>query len=173
MDGYEQKCNENMIIGYKLFNKDFTNRYGMKFEIGQKYIKEGNVRFGVHGSGFHFCKNFEDTFRYFDSSEGFILAQVIGSGDIVEYNDDYYEFYDMYASSELTIIKIISREEIMEMAKDICNIEYKIRRFIQLFHMTDDEEKQLIKVNPSLEDTINLYKSYKKEYILNKKYRKM
>ena len=47
------------IIGYKCFNKDLTNRYGRKMNVGEKYTANGAVNFGNVGHGFHFCKNIE------------------------------------------------------------------------------------------------------------------
>ena len=54
------------IRGYKAFNKDMTNRYGVEFKVGSVYEVEGDARFGNDGNGFHFCKRLEDTLRYFD-----------------------------------------------------------------------------------------------------------
>ncbi len=163
MDGWQRDYTEEKeVVGYKMFNGDFTNRYGMKYELGQTYYKEGNIRFGLGGNGFHFCRNFEDTFKYYDTSEDFILAEVVGSGKLVEYNDEYYEFFQMYASSELKIVRIIDRKEIMEMAKKISYIGYRFKRFIQLYYLTEEEEKELIELYPKYED-----------YILNQRERKM
>lgn len=173
MDGRQEDIKETEIKGYKIFNGDFTNRYGMQYELGQTYYKEGNIRFGVAGHGFHFCRNFEDTFRYYDTSEDFILAEVIGSGKIVEYNDDYYEFLHMYASSELKIVRIVPRKEIMEMAKKMIKIDFRIKRFIQLFYLTEEEEAELIELNPKLKEYIDYYGEYKKEQLEKKQQKKL
>ena len=56
-------------IGYKCFNKDMTNRYGVAFLVGGIYSSDKVPKFGNEGHGFHFCKNLEDTFRYFPAME--------------------------------------------------------------------------------------------------------
>ena len=110
------------IIGYKAFDKGLINRYGTKFEVGKIYIAEGAVKFGNQGNGFHLCKNMEDTFRYFDAMESEIdICKVKGSGDAIEYYDEYYGYYDMFAVSELEILKKLS----MFLAKYANNIDVK------------------------------------------------
>ena len=44
-------------IGYKCFNKDMTNRYGVAFLVGGIYSSDNVPKFGNEGHGFHFCKN--------------------------------------------------------------------------------------------------------------------
>ena len=126
------------VIGYKCFNKDFTNRYGSKFEVGNTYIANGKIKFGNNGNGFHLCKNFEDTFRYFDAMNDDIkLCLVKGSGKIAESFDDYYGYYDMYSVEKLEILKDLSRKEIIKLA--ISLNESRVERFISLFRLTEEE----------------------------------
>lgn len=107
---------ENTIKGYKAFNADLTNRYGIPFEEGKKYSVNGHAVFGNHGNGFHFCERLEDTLRYFDAMDGEVLfAEVVGSGDIVEYSDEYYGYYDMYAATEIEVLRVLTREDIINM----------------------------------------------------------
>ena len=80
----------------------------------------------------------EDTFRYVDAvNENVEVAKVIGSGEIVEFNDEYYGYYDMYAASDLDVIKFLSREEIIKyfLNKNCLSV----RRFVSLFRLTEDE----------------------------------
>ena len=56
-----------MVLGYKCFNEDLTNRYGFKFEVGNTYKVDGIIKFGIDGNGFHMCERLEDTLRYFDA----------------------------------------------------------------------------------------------------------
>ena len=126
------------IIGYKAFDKGLINRYGTKFEVGKIYIAEGAVKFGNQGNGFHLCKNMEDTFRYFDGMESEIdICKVKGSGDAIEYYDEYYGYYDMYAVSELEILSKLSREEIIDYALRLNDI--RIKRFLSGYKLTDEE----------------------------------
>lgn len=147
MDGREEKSKRNYIKGYKLFNADFTNMYGKKFEVGKTYEVDGEISFGVDGNGFHFCEHFVDTFRYFDTAEGFVLAEVIGTGEIVDYFDDYYGYYDMHASSKIEIVRVVSREEILNMVKKLIKSPYgifELKKFFSTFALTEEEKKELL-----------------------------
>ena len=85
------------VKGYKAFNKGLTNRYGRKFELGKKYSTTGEISFGNDGNGFHFCKNIEDTLRYFDAvNDEISICEVKGSGDRILKEDEYYGYYEMY-----------------------------------------------------------------------------
>ena len=83
----------------------------MVFEEGKTNKVDGNIKFGVNGNGFHFCKRLEDTLRYIDDKDPKI-ARVIGRGTIDEGFDDYNGYYDMYASSIIDIKYFLMREEI-------------------------------------------------------------
>ncbi len=125
------------IYGYKCFNKDMTTRYGQKLEAGKIYKTENEVKFGNDGHGYHFCKNMEDTFRYFDSNEGISICYVKGFGKIDEYEDDYYGYYDMYAAENIEIIKELNREEIISYGLNLPS--YRAKRFVQTFKLNNDE----------------------------------
>lgn len=127
------------LKGYKAFNGDLTNNYGDKFEEGKTYHLDGNVKFGVDGYGFHFCKNIEDTFRYINDPN-IKVAKVTASGKIVESSDEYNEYFDMYASDTITIDHIMTREEIIR--EMLGKTENKVCRFIMTgFKLSDDEIK--------------------------------
>ena len=134
---------ENRIKGYKAFNVDLTNRYGSSFEVGKEYSVDGNAVFGNHGNGFHFCERLEDTLRYFDAMNGEVsFAEVVGSGNMVEYSDEFYGYYDMYAATELKVLRILKREEIIKMF--LSQPSFRMVRFVQGFKLNDDE-KELMK----------------------------
>ena len=102
------------IHGYKAFHKGLVNRYGLSFEEGGVYTCEGELKFGNDGNGFHFCKRLEDTLRYFPATEEEIdIAEVTALGDIVEGEDDYYGYYDMYCTNRIRIDKILTRADII------------------------------------------------------------
>ena len=126
------------IKGYKVFSEDGVNRYGKVFEEGKKYHVDGSISFENNGNGIHFCKRMEDTFRYFDAMNGNVkVAEVIGSGDLVEFNDEYYGYYEMYAASDLEVLKFLSREEIIEHFLHGNNLS--VCRFVSLFRLSDEE----------------------------------
>lgn len=129
---------DKYIYGYKCFNSDMTNRYGGKFELGKVYSTNGKVRFGNNGNGFHFCKNIEDTLRYFDAKDDEVKICVVrGFGEFVLEEDDYNGYYDMFSIENMEIVKILSREEIINIALNLN--ELRVCRFIQCFKLKDDE----------------------------------
>lgn len=128
-----------MVIGYKCFNEDMTNRYDKKFEVGKTYSAEGEVSFGNEAKyGFHMCQNMEDTFRCFDAIDDSIsICLVKGSGQIVENEDNYYGYYEMYSVETLEILKKLSREEIISYALNLHDL--RVERFISTFKLNSDE----------------------------------
>lgn len=131
------------IKGYKCFNKDLTNRYGTKFSIGKIYVAQGVIKFGNNGNGFHICKNIEDTFRYFDTSNKDIrICEVIGSGEMVEYSDEYYGYYNMYSVQKLEILRELAREQIIQ--EGLKMDEIRAERFVSTLDL-NKEEIQLFK----------------------------
>ena len=124
------------IRGYKSFNKELTNRYGINFSIGKIYVAHGAIKFGNDGNGFHMCKNIEDTFRYFDANN-ISVCEVIGSGQIVERTDEYYGYYDMYCVEKLKIIRELSRKEIISIGLGLNEI--RVKRFLSTFILKEEE----------------------------------
>lgn len=128
------------IKGYKAFEKGLINRYGMKFEIGKTYNRTGIISFGNNGNGFHFCRNIEDTFRYFNAVDKEIeVAEVTGFGDIVTFEDEYNGYYDLYSSASIKINRVIERKELIEMFLTTITSEPRVIRFIQLYKLTEKE----------------------------------
>ena len=154
---------ENTIRGYKAFNADLTNRYGIPFEEGKKYSVNG---LGNHGNGFHFCERLEDTLRYFDAMDGEVaFAEVVGSGDIVEYSDEYYGYYDMHCASNLYVERILTREEIISHMLKL-KTEHKIINFLVTFKLMKDEIelfKNTFKKNLTIMNAIAYYQEDKKD----------
>ncbi|MBQ6497915.1 MAG: hypothetical protein IJI58_04290 [Bacilli bacterium] len=128
-----------MNKGYKAFYGNMENRYGMAFEEGKTYSIEGPLKFGVNGNGFHYAKRLEDTLRYFPAMEEEVsIAEVTSLGEQVEYNDDYYGYYDLFAARTIRIDKFLTREEIVDMYLVMDNDD-RIIRFISGFKLTPDE----------------------------------
>lgn len=143
------------IIGYKCFNKDLTNRYGKKFELGKIYIAQGDLK----SNGFHICKNMEDTLRYFDAvNDEISICEVKGSGDRILKEDEYYGYYEMYIVEKLEILKLLSREDIIK--KMLKSNEFSVERFLTLFKLTNEEIllfKEKYKGSFKILDTISYY----------------
>ena len=96
------------IRGYKAFNKDMTNRYGVEFKVGSVYEVEGDARFGNDGNGFHFCKRLEDTLRYFDAMNFDVsICEIVGNGKSVSFSDEYNGYYDLYCVEKMEILKLL------------------------------------------------------------------
>jgi len=126
------------IRGYKCFNNNLINSYGKKFEVGKIYVATGALKFGYKGNGFHLCKNIEDTFRFFDTSKKDIcVCEVIGSGNIIEYEDKYNGYFNMYCVERLKIEKELSRQEIINEGLNLGFI--RAERFVSMLSLTSQE----------------------------------
>jgi len=161
------------VVGYKCFNKAHTNRYGMEFVEGRTYTSSSSdVSFGNNNkSGYHMCKNMEDTFRYFPAdSEDISVAKVTGSGNIVIRDDEYNGFFDMYSVEKIHINKFLTREEVINyfLNKDVS----RVCRFIQLFKLTEEEIGLFMNVFSSSTTVINyiMYYQLGDKEIFNKSY---
>lgn len=163
-----------IIRGFKCFNSDLTNRYGVKFEVGKTYRIDGKITFGITGNGFHFCKNIEDTFRYYDTfNDDVCVCQVTGNEKYLTYSDDYYGYYDMYSVEYLTINKICSREEIINMGINLNRV--RVIRFIQGYDLTDIEIKlfkEKFKSDELVLNAISYYQEGNKE-VYNRKVKRI
>ncbi len=132
------------VKGYKAFNKDSTNRYGKPFTEGETYIVTGELQFGNDGNGFHMCTSLCDVFRYVNATEDDVLvAEVIGRGERVRRDDDYYGYYDMYCFRELTIDRFISREEIIE--RMLSAPSYEVKKFLATFRLSENEKTRFLR----------------------------
>lgn len=132
------------VAGYKVLDSNMCNMYGKKFELNKSYKVEGPIKFGTHGNGYHFCKNFEDTLKYsLGYEDGINVIEVIGKGDIIESFDRYNGFYDLYVAREIELIRKLERKEILD--KAIIMNEMKLIRFLSLYQLDDKEKIYFIK----------------------------
>ena len=132
------------VKGYKAFNLDSTNRYGMPFTEGETYHVDGEIIFGNDGNGFHMCKALSDVFRYVKAEEEDVLvAEVTGRGKYARRDDNYYGYYDMYAFEEITVDKFLTREEIID--KMLASPPHEVVKFIMTCRVSDDEAIKFIK----------------------------
>ena len=126
-----------IIAGYKSFALDGTNKYGKIMPVGH-YHRDGEIKFGIYGNGYHFAKYMEDTLRYSTMVErNCLVAEVIGSGTIIKSEDEYNGYDDLYVASDIEIVKYLEREEIINIALNLNSI--KMQRFIRDFNLTLEE----------------------------------
>ena len=143
--------------GYKALNKGLVNRYGYKYELNRKYILNGELKW--RENGFHFCTRPEDTLRYVDSWGSEIdVVEIEGSGELQLYEDDYYGYYDMYASTEIILKRIVPREELFRMIID-SNDDERVRRFVSSLELTSEEINTIRELYPRVNDTIDYYQN--------------
>ncbi len=153
--------------GFKALNKDLTNRYGYKYLVNKNYKLNGDLKW--QQNGFHFCIRPEDTLRYVDSwSDNFVVTEIEANGELELYEDDYYGYYDMYVSSEMKILRVLSREELFEMVFNSNNVD-RVKRLASSIVLTQDEIDLIKDVYPLAISTIEYYQT--KEMILKLKNR--
>lgn len=136
------------IKGFKAFLPGLKTLEGNpKLEVGNKYHVDGPVIF--NRNGFHFCKRLEDTLHFFSGYKSDIdICEVIGSGDIHQTWSDYYGYYDLYAASDLEIVRKLSRLEILKMYKEIAQnySDIRILRFLRYYPNLTQEELEYMGV---------------------------
>ena len=162
--------------GYKIFNKGLVNRYGYKFQEGNSYkvnTKITSIKYGNNGYGFHFVKRLEDGLRYFDGMNKEIdIAKVTSLGEIKEFYDDYYGYYDLYVTDHIYINHVLTRKEIIE---EVLNMQQKrVERFISGYKLTEEEINIINRNNDeNIEKAINYYqRNIKNVYEKEKVYKK-
>ena len=62
-----------------------------------------------------------------------------------KYDDEYYGYFDMYVCENIYVIRVISRKEIIEMAKSL--YEERLCKFISTFNLTDEEANEIEKIS--------------------------
>ena len=149
------------IIGYKSLSNDFTNMYGTKYEFNKKYILNGKLEW--RKNVFHFCHYPEDTLRYIEGfNKPFKIVKVQASGEIVLYDDDYFGYHDMYASSEMTLLSELSREELLKLIIESRN-QLRAVRLIKSIKLDENEINEILKIYPYLDNDVNYYQYNKKD----------
>ena len=148
-----KKEKERKIKGYKAFKKGLINIWDKEFEIGKKYIVDSKHQ----EYNYHFCECLEDVFVFYKESDTQV-CEVIGSGNIIK---NYNEYYDVgiIASSELEIIRVINREEIINFFLSMTGYyPERIKNFLIRFRLTDNEIKLFINKFQNNQEIINTIK---------------
>lgn len=165
-----------MILGYKSFSYNGYNQFGEKMIEGKNYHCSGIIKY--NHNGYHMSHFFEDTIPFSDKidEEGnekllhnILIAEVIGYGNldtVSEYYSDYYGFYDMYACSDIKILRFIPRDELINMALKLN--ELRMERFVKYCYLTDKELLLFRNIYPIVDLAIDYYHyENKKAYDLN------
>ena len=159
--------------GYKLLDIGLINEYGFKYEINKLYTLNGELKWNYNG--FHFCTHIEDTLRYRDKEkETFEIVEIESLGNIVDgsnMENDYYGYETGYATDMFKIIRIISREELINIVLSTKNIN-RVIRLISSIQLTDYEINQITELYPNnqIKQYINYYQYNDKEaFSLRKK----
>lgn len=148
-----------IVHGYKSFNSDMTNQYGMEFIVDNTYSVIPPIRAKNGGNGFHFDKRLEDTLRYVNGmNQDFLIDLVTGSGEIIEFEDDYYGYYDLYVAEHLTVNKVLRKEEII--AKTLFSKDVYASRFVMRYKLTQSEIKMFKEKFFTSRDFINCLAYY-------------
>lgn len=120
------------IRGYKAFHHGLLNKYGMEFELGKIYCKDAStLKFGESGHGYHLAESLADTFRFFNPIHENDYCEVVASGKILRVDNHLYHSAPMYVAEKLQIVKILSREDILQLVG--CADMDEIRRYLALF----------------------------------------
>lgn len=124
----------NYVTSYKAFNKGLINQFNETYEVGKDYTLNSDLKWKK--KGFHFAENLEDVLRYYDGFKDIGICLVIGYGNIQKYYD-----YETTVSDHMRIVKVLSREEILEYAKKLP--DFRLCHFISGFGLNEDEQLYL------------------------------
>ena len=133
----------NEVYGYKAFRNGLIGYDQFKFEVGKHYLCDEIL---VRKRGFHFCLRLEDTLRYFLYEENIEICLVKGTGIIEKFDDEYFGYYDQFVCSDIEVIKVIPREDIIIYYKNLKNNFYnnnRFCRFVRNYPLTNDEKEEL------------------------------
>ncbi len=140
------------IKGFKSFLKGMKTLEGnLTLQVGETYHINEPIQF--EKNGFHFCKRLEDTLHYFKNYHTDIdICAVTGFGTILETSHEYYGYYDIYIASDLKIDRLLSKQEILDMYKDlidhsICS-DQRIARFLAYYPNLTIEDYKYLGIQP-------------------------
>lgn len=131
--------------GYKAFYNNMTNNFGQYFEEGKIYVLPDQIPLkpGVGAKGFHYTPYLEDTLRYVDGRQNPIkIAQVSSLGQRVEFDDEFFGYYDIQNTRILKINHVLSRDEILQTMLKRPSIS--VSRFIAGYSLTEEEVDKIL-----------------------------
>ena len=155
------------IKGFKTFLKGMKTLEGnLTLQVGNTYHIDEPIQF--EKNGFHFCKRLEDTLHYFTNYHTDIdICAVTGFGNVLETSHEYYGYYDIYIASEsheyygyydiyiasdLKIDRLLSKQEILDMYKEliehsVCS-DQRIARFLAYYPNLTEQDYQYLGIQP-------------------------
>ena len=123
------------VPGYKIFNGDMTNWYGLQFEEGRTYHT-------IRKPGFYYCTKLSEVFGVYFGNPSVQVARV--TGYIEEEREASFRKYSttVRTAVSLRIDKILTREEIMQQV--IADGESSIKDYLRYFPVTTEEEDYFV-----------------------------
>lgn len=140
------------MFGYKAFDKNLINQFHKKYKEGHSYFSKKDLEY--QKTGFYFCRNLEDVFRYYDGFSDIEIARVKSFGKVRRFFDEYNE-YETFCSQGIEIVKVLSRKDIISYGLKLD--DYRLKRFISGFKLTDEEIEMFIAANESCQEYIEYY----------------
>ena len=98
------------MIGYKVFNKDWTCRR-FQYKVGESYEIDKEPK--VCNTGFHFCLKVSDCFNFYDFTYENKVAEVEAYGDI-----DQEEDGSKYCTNKIRIVREITWDEVLRFVNE-------------------------------------------------------
>lgn len=140
------------IKGFKTFLKGMKTLEGnLTLQVGKTYHIDEPIQFKKNG--FHFCKRLEDTLHYFtDYQTDVDICAVTGFGNVLKTSHEYYGYYDIYVTSDLKIDRLLSKQEILDMYKDLIDhslcSDQRIARFLTYYPNLTEEDYHYLGITP-------------------------
>jgi hypothetical protein len=101
----QKEIKPEIIKGYKVTDSNMRCR-GYQYELDKEYEHKGNLE--MCGSGFHFCKQANDCFQYYDFNSSNRVFEVEASGDVLHGDDKS-------VCSRIKIIREYTWHEVLEL----------------------------------------------------------
>lgn len=143
-----EEVNKTIYIkGFKAFLPGLKTQFDTKLQVGETYHTNEPISFNE--GGFHYCKRLEDTLHFFHKFNSDIdICEVIGFGNVIESEHEYYGYYEMYVASDIEITKKLERIEILNMYKELLKnpwfYDTRISRFLAYYpNLTEEDYKYL------------------------------
>lgn len=124
------------LVVYKSFFNNHLSIDDNRYEINTPYHQDGKIVFSKNG--FHSCTNMVDTLMYAPGTRNNLeIARVKIWGEVKKCDDEYRGCYDIYVSSDMSIINFLTKEEIVNIATSLN--QYDLLRFISKYRLDEND----------------------------------